>query len=154
MEGSRKVVLFLPCPQNHLRKCLCNLRTLKPRRVNIPSSVLALRRVCSSTTPPSISNSIHILFKCCLLWKIMFEPSDHTRKHLRSKSQQPQTSSQHSYRNLNSVHRTLEPRHLFNLLLKILWPRYLLPRCHLLALPSAIPVNLRVNFYLPGPFLI
>ena len=32
-----KLVLFLLCPKNRARKCLCNLRTLKPRRINIPS---------------------------------------------------------------------------------------------------------------------
>ena len=36
------LVLFLPRPQNRAGKCLCNLRTLKPRRVNIPSSFLTL----------------------------------------------------------------------------------------------------------------
>jgi hypothetical protein len=30
----RTLVLFLPRPQNRARKSLCNLRTLKPRRVN------------------------------------------------------------------------------------------------------------------------
>jgi len=28
------LVLFLPCPQYHARKSLCNLRTLKPSRIN------------------------------------------------------------------------------------------------------------------------
>ena len=28
------IVLFLPRPQNRARKSLCNLRTLKPRRVD------------------------------------------------------------------------------------------------------------------------
>jgi len=32
------LVLFLPCPQNHVRKCLCSLRTLKPCHINIPES--------------------------------------------------------------------------------------------------------------------
>ena len=31
---SRELVLFLPRPQNRARKSLCNLRTLKPRRVD------------------------------------------------------------------------------------------------------------------------
>jgi len=39
MEVSQSwIVLFLWHPQNHTRKCLCNLQTLKPCRVNIPSS--------------------------------------------------------------------------------------------------------------------
>ena len=33
------IVLFLLRPQNRARKCLCNLRTLKTRRVNIPLSL-------------------------------------------------------------------------------------------------------------------
>jgi hypothetical protein len=56
------VVLFLPRPPNRVRKLLCNLRTLKPRRVNIAVQVLCSSRVYSSTTlstfPDLNSNSI------------------------------------------------------------------------------------------------
>jgi len=33
-ERCATLVLFLPCPQNRARKSLCNLRTLKPHRVD------------------------------------------------------------------------------------------------------------------------
>jgi len=56
------VVCCLPRPPNRVRKLLCNLRTLKPRRVNIAVQVLCSSRVYSSITlstfPYLNSNSI------------------------------------------------------------------------------------------------
>ena len=36
------LVLFLPCLQNHARKSLCNLRTLKPHRADFMQQQLFL----------------------------------------------------------------------------------------------------------------
>jgi hypothetical protein len=45
-HGHLSLVLFLPRPQNRARKCLHNLRTFKPRRVNITSSPWTLDTIC------------------------------------------------------------------------------------------------------------
>jgi len=58
------VVLFLPRPQNRARKCLHNLRTFKPRRVNILS--ISPRHPGLSTRFLSHDLSYPLKFNCSL----------------------------------------------------------------------------------------
>ena len=65
-------------PTNRVRKLLCNLRTLKPRRVNIA----VLPRIHTFTTFPIVTNMNQILLEHWSQWKKTSEMFDATRKHL------------------------------------------------------------------------
>ena len=122
-SGPRQhLVLCWLHPQNRTTKCLCNLWSLKPCCVNIPTTFphlsLNSRHVYSSTAPPSSPNLVYFSFKSCYPWKEMFELSDCTRKHPQSRFQQHLTLFQTSYCNLYLVHQIWACHHLFYLLHK------------------------------------
>ena len=120
------LVLCLPRPQNRARKCLCNLRTFKPRRVNISSSPFG--RPGLSTR--FLMHDLFYPFKFnCNLFQLLLTMDNNTwtirpyRKN--SAIQVPATPDYiHFYHNLHPVPQHLEWIHSSRPLLMVFRSRY------------------------------